>query len=278
MSEIFPAYDGESDRLVATLVDSAATQVDKRRASEQLYRRHSGWVVHRISKEVYNPEDIQDIAQVVWMMVLDIKVLEREYVEPAGKFRAYLRNPIRWAIGKHMEKLPYMLDDDGEKHLAAFTPYEDSHPQGAGMLSGHRIYQMIETVIKPNIKSLTLKIRNVYLLNEHDVLFDTSPSVTEIARINDITREAATELLNSSSPKTPAECSDEEFSVHVPVNYESLIDRAQLDRNSTAYLSGFMGVTQAAYRKRLYTGRRQLIEAARDKMLGNEIDEGTHHG
>ena len=274
MSESFPAFDGESDRLVSILTNDDASLNEKRRASEQLYRRHSEWVIHRISLRIYTPEDVQDIAQVVWMMTLDIKVLKREYVEPAGKFRSYLSNPIRWAIGKHMDKLPYILDEHGQKHIAAFTTVADS--QSDDNLTGHRIYQMIEAVIKPNLKNLGLKIRNVYMINEHDVLFDSPPSVPEIAIINDIATVEATELLNSSSLKSPAECDDDEFSVHMPVNYDTIIDRSQLDRNSMVYLSSIMGITSAAYRKRLHTGRKLLIQSVRDKMLPDEFEEMNH--
>lgn len=285
MTENFPVNDRESDRLVSIMIDENVSPIEKRRASTQLYTRHSDWVLQRIGLQIYEPELVQDIAQAVWIAVLDCKVLEREYVDPKGKFRAYLHNPIRWAISKHIAKLPYTRTETGEKQFVAFVSHDDERdgfspndiPRIEGTLTAHRIDQMIEKVIKPNLIHLSLKVRNVFMLDEHDLLFDRSPTTSEIATINAITQEDVLALLQSSSAKSTNECDDSELSVHIPVNYDSIIDRTQLHRNSTMYLSGVIGITSAAYRKRLHEARQYLSQAVRDKMLPDEY-EGHNHG
>jgi len=274
MSEKFPAYDSESDRLIAILTNTDSSPAEKQRVAQQLYHRHSEWVNQRISRHFYNPADVQDIAQVVWMVALDPKTLKREYVDPNGRFRAYLNNPLRWAMGKHMDKMQYKVDEKGKKDFSVNVPIGETQFQDA--MTGHRISQMIDTVIKPNLTHLTLAVRNVFMLNEHDVLFEEAPDVSEIADIHRITTVEAEGLLESSASKKTQEYGDDEFSVRVPVNYDSIIDRSQLNRNSTVYFSGVMGVTQAAYRKRLHTGRKFLIQTVRDNMLPDETEVVNH--
>jgi len=98
--------DAKSDELVAILVDHQRTSVERTRATQQLYQRHASWVVQQVGRKIFNPDDVQDIAQTVWMQVLQPDKLGSEYKNLNGKFRAYLRAPIRWAILKHIDKLP----------------------------------------------------------------------------------------------------------------------------------------------------------------------------
>jgi len=120
------SLDAKSDELVVILVDHQRTRIERTRAAQQLYQRHAAWVVQQIGRKIYNPDDIQDIAQTVWMQVLQPDKLGREYKNLNGKFRAYLRAPIRWAILKHIDKLPFTINDAGEKAPAQFTDISDS--------------------------------------------------------------------------------------------------------------------------------------------------------
>jgi len=276
MIEDFPEKDLESDRLIATFTNADAPALDRRRAGERLFKRHEDYVLALIKKRIFNPDDVIEIAQDAWITVLDPETLNKWYEKPSGKFRAYLRNPINWAIMKHLEKLPYRVNEEGEKTFISYTGLDEQLIDQA--LSDHGISEMIETTIKPNLKNLSLKIRNVYMLNEHDVIFNQLPGLTEIADINGISEKHASDLLDSAAAKSAArDCDDAEFSVHAPVNYDRIVDREQLHRNTTSYLSELMGLSASAYRKRLHEGRRFLVDAARAELLP-ENGEEVHRG
>ena len=71
--------DVKSDELVAILVDHQRNSIDRTRATKQLYQRHASWVVQQIGRKIYNPDDVLDIAQTVWMQVLQPEKLGNEY-------------------------------------------------------------------------------------------------------------------------------------------------------------------------------------------------------
>jgi len=99
----------DSDRLIDIIIDTSLSAEKRSQASRDLYDRHSQWVIQQIGKRIFNAEDVQDIAQNVWIMILQPEKLGNDYTQRNGKFRAYLRAPIRWAILKHIDKLPFNL-------------------------------------------------------------------------------------------------------------------------------------------------------------------------
>ena len=115
MQNMTAEVDLESDRLIDIIVDSNQTSVDRTQASMDLYHRHSHWVIQKIGERIFNVEDVQDIAQNVWMSVLQPEKLSKQYTEKDGKFRSYLRAPIRWSILKHIDQLPFQRDEAGNK-------------------------------------------------------------------------------------------------------------------------------------------------------------------
>lgn len=265
MPDQFDQPDTESDDLIAILTDSDKPLNERNRATEVLYQRHSAWVIREISRKIYNPHDVQDIAQVTWMIVLDVEKLKRDYHKHHGKFRAYLRAPIKWAILKHLDKLPFKLDESGSKSAVWFTDVDEALLDET--LSAYRVHQLINDIIKPNLKQIGIRSRNVYMVNDFDVIFDQSPGVNEIASINGIGVAQADQLIKSAADKEVMQCDDHEFSVYVPVNYDSLVDRDQLDKNSGNYLSAMMGISRSAFNKRLHLARKFLIDTVRKNLI-----------
>ena len=266
--------DTESDELIGIMADNNRTSVERTRASQQLYHRHAAWVVQQVGKKIYNPDDVQDIAQTVWMMVLQPEKLDRDYKNRNGKFRAYLRAPVRWAILKHIDKLPFTINDAGEKAPVLYTDINETMLEES--LDSNMLEGVIENIIKPNLKSIELKSRNVYVVNEYEVIFETDPSLTEVAAINGIEESEATRLLKNAGGKVPDACSDEEVSVYLPVKYKSLIDPVELNASSGRYLAGLIGISESAFRKRLHGARKFLLETVRQNLPA--MPEGSRNG
>jgi len=262
--------DSKSDELVAILVDHQRTSVERTRATQQLYQRHASWVVQQVGRKIYNPDDVQDIAQTVWMQVLQPDKLGSEYKNLNGKFRAYLRAPIRWAILKHIDKLPFTINDEGEKAPALFSDINVADISDSMLeecLDKTMLDEVIENIIKPHLKFVDIKSRNVYVVNEYDVIFEHDPTLAEVATINGIDDSEAIRLFNDASQKATATCSDEEISVYLPVNYKSLVDPVLLSKSSGRYLASLIGISEAMFRKRLHGARKYLLEAVRQNLL-----------
>jgi len=264
MSDNFSDVDVVSDELIDILVDPQRTKVERTRASQQLYQRHTSWVVQQIGKKIYNPDDVQDIAQTVWMMVLQPDKLGQEYKNKNGKFRAYLRAPIRWAILKHIDKLPFTIGDTGEKAPAHFTDINESMLEES--LDKSMLEEVIENIIKPNLKSIDIKSRNVYVVNEYETIFETDPALNEVAVINGIANSEASKLLDTAQKKSIADFTDEEVSVYLPMEYRSVIDPEQLTASSGRYLANLIGISEASFRKRLHGARKYLLDIVRQNL------------
>jgi len=273
-------FDAKSDELVAILVDHQRTSVERTRATQQLYQRHASWVVQQVGRKIYNPDDVQDIAQTVWMQVLQPDKLGSEYKNLNGKFRAYLRAPIRWAILKHIDKLPFIFNDAGEKAPAHFsdisvTDIGDSMLEEC--LDKSMLDEVIENIIKPHLKFIDIKSRNVYVLNEYDVIFfEKDPTLADVATINDIENSEAVRLFDNANHKATENCSDEEIAVYLPVKYKSLVDPVLLNKSSGRYLSSLIGISESLFRKRLHSARKYLLETVRQNLVTST--EGSSHG
>ena len=274
MSNYQSNLDPESDELIRIMVDTKRASVERTRATQQLYHRHTSWVIQQIGKKIYNPDDVQDIAQTVWMMVLQPDKLARDYKNKNGKFRAYLRAPIRWAILKHIDKLPFTTNDAGEKAPVLFTDVDEAMLEES--LDSNMLEGVIENIIKPNLKSVDIKSRNVYVVNEYDVIFETDPTLSEVASINGIADSEAIKLLNDAGQKVPDAFSDEEASVYLPAKYKSLVDPVQLNKSSGRYLANLIGISESAFRKRLHGARKFLLEIVRQSLL--PTPEGSGNG
>lgn len=270
MAEVVGDYDAESDELIKVIVDQAQSNSDRAEASKKLYRRHADWVVQQIGKKIFNPDDIQDIAQNVWMMVLRPDKLGKDYTERRGRFRAFLRSPIRWSILKHIDKLPFSLDESGNKMSVQVVDVNEAMFEEG--IDKTILENVIDNIIKPNLKTVELRSRNIYVLNEFNVIFESDPELDEIAEINGLNLSDAHHMIKNTHSKEPAECTDEELSVYLPTKYRTIVDPELLDKSSGRYLANLIGVTEAVYRKRLHVARKTLIEIVRTnlpKLTGN---------
>jgi len=265
--------DVKSDELVEILVDHQRNRIERTRATQQLYQRHASWVVRQIGRKIYNLDDVQDIAQTVWMQVLQPEKLGSEYKNLNGKFRAYLHAPIRWAILKHINKLPFTINNAGEKAPVKYTDISDSLLDEC--LEKNMLDEVIENIIKPHLKYIDIKSRNVYVVNEYDVIFEIAPTLADVATINGIDDSEAVRLFDKASSKTTKNCSDEEISVYLPVNYESLVDPVLLNKSSGRYLANLIGISESAFRKRLHSARKYLLDTVRENLI--ILTEGTSH-
>jgi len=135
---------------------------------------------------------------------------------------------------------------------------------------------VIENIIKPHLKFVDIKSRNVYMVNEYDVIFETDPTLAEVATINDIDDSEALRLFDNASRKATKNCSDEEISVYLPVNYKSLVDPVLLSKSSGRYLANLIGISEALFRKRLHSARKYLLETVRQNLF--TLTEGSGHG
>ena len=113
-------YDAVSDELIEIIINNASSDSEKSQASKDLFERHNDWVNQHIGASIFDLDDRRDVAQVVWMTVLSADKLRDSYTKK-GKFRAYLRAPIRWAILKHIDKLPFSTDKAGNKVCLLYT-------------------------------------------------------------------------------------------------------------------------------------------------------------
>jgi len=273
MSDSSNDFDAVSDELIEVLADNRRTPTERTRATQQLYQRHASWVVQQIGKKIFNPDDAQAIAQYVWMLVLQPEKLGKDYTNKNGKFRAYLRAPIRWAILKHIDKLPFAIGETGEKTPVHFTDVNESLLEES--LDKNLLEEVIENIIKPNLKSVDIKSRNVYVVNEFETIFETDPSLSEVAAINGIADSEATRLLETGNQKSVTDCTDEEASVYLPINYRSLVDPDQVQKSSGRYFANLIGVSEASFRKRLHGARKYLLEIVR-QSLQNITGDITH--
>ena len=266
MADNLTQSDPVSDDLISILTDPDQPHREREKAALSLYQRHESWVIQQVRKRIHNPDDVQDVAQNVWMMVLRPDNLARKYTARDGKFRAYLRNPINWCVLKHIDKLPFTVNETGEKQSPIFVDIDDQVVDEG--LDECLLEETIENIIKPSLPSVPIKHRNVFVANQYDSIFKQQPVLKEVADINALTDSKASELLASASGRTPAECSDDEVSVCLPINYRTLTDPAELKNSSDRHLAKIMGITDAAFRKRLHTARAQLLELLRNR-LGN---------
>ena len=267
-------FDNISDELIRTLCDENKTNVERQVASRKLYQRHANWVFQQIGRKIFNPDDIADIAQNLWLMVLEPARLSENYT-PCGKFRAYLRNPIRWVILKHIDKLPFSLNDQGEKTTARFVDIEDNDMEQR--VDEHLYEEVVENIIKPNLKTVALKPRNAYMTSEHSAIFIESPEISEMAQINDISDSQALDLFTSAARKPVSDCTDEELSVFVPVKYRDIVDESDLEQSRGSHLASILGTTDAAFRKNLHTAKKLLLEIVQ-KNLDKIVSRDTTHG
>lgn len=254
-------YDSISDELIDIIVSDNATSAEKNKATRDLYLRHFQWVNGVINRRVVGRADREDVAQIAWNIILDEKKF-REY-DKRGKFRAYLRAPITWAIQKHFGKKPFNRDDQGEKTNIQEIDLTDSLPDSSMDMSIIRM--IIEDCIKPGLKTLDIRLRNSYMLNEHNMIFETDPNVTEAAAINDITTTLAQQLLDDAKAKSPADCSDDEQSIIIPVEYSHFIDQ-ELTKPSQQYLAGSIGLTSAVYRTRVSIAKKEIKSLVQDNL------------
>ena len=259
-------YDAISDELIEIIINNASSDAEKARASKDLFERHNDWVNKQISGSVFDPDDRRDVAQVVWMMVLPADKLRDSYTKK-GKFRAYLRAPIRWAILKHIDKLPFSTDKAGNKvAIQTDDATDDLLNQG---LHETIVQSVISDIVKPGLKNLEIKSRNVYMLNEHPVIFESSPDVAEAAELNGTELATAKSLLASAKCKIPAECDVNEQSILIPVEYENFINPEEMGNATGRYLSSKIGITEAQFRKRLHTAKTYFVNLVRENMPEN---------
>jgi len=259
--------DTVSDDLIQVITDERRTQLDREFATKKLFDLHSEWVSRQIEKSIYNPDDVQDIAQNVWMYILKPGKLSESYKNKAGKFRAFLRNPIRWAILKHIDKIPINSSEDGQIVATTFLDIDqmdESILQSS--VNAWVVDEVIENIIKPNLSAVDLKPRTIFVANEYATIFDNVPAVSEVAGINGITNTAASELLSTASGKKPADCSLHQLSVYMPVEYTNLVDADQVANPSGAYLANLMGFTDAVFRKQLHVARKYLIDIVQKQI------------
>jgi len=251
MENITANKDLKSDTLIDIIVDSSQNTAQRAQATKDLYDQHSQWVIQKIGERVFNSEDVRDIAQNVWIMVLQPEKLAEQYTTRQGKFRAYLRAPIRWAILKHIDKLPYNLDDAGNKVAVQMVDVSDD---------------MLATGLD----------RNVYMLNEYPVIFQSEPTLNEASYINAVGETKASALLDSAKKKVSDRCTDEELSIYIPVEYQSFVKPRPSKNPSGDYLASLIGVSDSTFRKRLHTARQFLKEMVRENL--SSLSGDFNHG
>jgi len=230
-------------------------------------------VIQQISLKIYNPDDVQDIAQAVWYYTLQPDKLGDSYTTREGKFRAFLRKPIKWAILKHLRRLPFTLNDEGGKSDPLFTDVEES--QFEEQVDDWMFAEVIDNIIKPNLQDVALPDRNAFVANDYHTIFDQVPTINELADINGITNAEATSLCSDAEGKSTDRCTDQEISIYLPLNYRSLVDDLAIHRAAGRYLSDLLGITEAMFRKRLHTARRYLIELVKRNI---QTKENVYHG
>jgi len=274
MSDNINQYDATSDELIEILVDNRKSPAEREKASQQLYHRHTDWITKQIRRRIYDPDDVQDIAQNVWMQVLQPEKLNENYKKRDGKFRAYLHAPIRWAILKHIDKLPFTIDESGEKTQVYFTEIDESALELG--LDREILEEVVENIIKPNLHRVEITPRNVYMVNEYETIFDSDPSLSEVADINGISVSNARTLFDQASARSPGSWSEHEASVYLPVSYRSLVDPAELKKSSGRYLAKLLNLKESTFRKHLHLARKYLIEIVRKELAGirGNIDHG----
>lgn len=267
--------DHESDELIRVFIDTSTSSSVRQKAATQLYQRHSRWVEDQISNKIYHRDDVYDIAQVVWMMVLNPNSLADAYSSMDGKFRAFLRKPIRWAMLKHLGKLPFTEDKYGEKSSPIFIDIDEGYFDASVQSTCYE--DAIEGIIKPHLSGLDLKPRIMFVANEYDTIFEHQATKEEVAQINNLTEGRVTTLLNDANKKGCAtELSDSERSVYVPTHYRSHIDPNELKVAAGRHLAKFIGVSEAVFRKQLHVANKQLIDIVR-KNLDRLIESDTNY-
>lgn len=253
--------DKLSDQLIEVITDEKRTPGERATASKNLYLRHSSWVAAQISKKIFNADDVEDIAQSVWMYILEPDRLSKRYTDRNGQFRSYLHAPIRWEVSKHFKQQPFVIDETGNKksvESVGVTALVENN------LDSRMLQEVIEEIIKPNLQKIEVGARNVYMITEHDTIHDVDPMIEEMAVINGISLLEARGLFSTASKRSStAECSDEESCVYFPVEYSKLVDPEAMDQSAGRYMAAKIGITEVTYRHRLHKARKKLLEIVR---------------
>ena len=258
--------DAKSDNLVSIYVDASKSDSDRRIAAQRLYEIHSPAVMKRIARQVFNPEDVLDIAQTVWMTVLRRETLVEKYTQRQGKFAAFLEAPIKWAILKHLEKLPYTIDSNGRKQTPDFTELTDSSYQQS--LDTAYYEHAVNNIIKPNLRTIEAGNRFVYISSEYDLIFhDQTPTFDEAADINGYTLTTAKRLHKSAGVKTADSRTDDETSLYVTLHYRKLLKQADTAISRGKYLSIMVGLSEAVFRTRLHYAKKYLLGLVKNHNL-----------
>lgn len=258
-------YDRHSDELISVFTDPHSSPGSRASAAQKLYDIHSPVVLKKIARQVFNPDDVLDISQSVWMLVLRPETLTEKYIRREGKFGAFLDAPIRWAILKHLDKLPYTMDESGNKKAPDFTTMTETiHEQNL-----HEYYYQyaVDEVIKPNLKNLEAGKRCVYISSEYDLLFNgRTPSMGEVARINGCSTTTATRLFHCAESKGIGSRSDDETSIYVSLQYRDIIGKNGDGPPKGKFLSQMLGISEAVFRTRLHYARKYLTGLVRDNI------------
>jgi len=216
--------DTVSDDLIDIITDHNQSALDRNKATRELFYLHDSWVRQQIHRYFHNHDDVLDIGQRVWMEVLRPGRLENIYKFRIGKFRSYLRNPINWAISKHIAKLPYRTRT-GEKEIISPHSFVEFNDEDVNRSVDEWYFnEAIEQVIKPNLRFIEVKHRNVYVANEYKSMFETEANINDVAHINALSIPDAEALLKSADGQRVDECTDHEVSVYLPCRYLTLID------------------------------------------------------
>lgn len=275
MVEDVTEIDDVSDELVGIFTNRNMNRTDRDKAAESLFRRHKSWVAREISKRVSNPSDVEDIAQMVWMWVLDPKLLKEKYRHRNGRFRGFLLNPIKWSVGNHFESLRASSRSEPQVTRVQFKEIDESTMEKR--METVLYEDVIEGIIKPYLKRVPVKPRTAFVINEYGAMFEDEPSVSELSLINGLAEESVMDILKRTKNKKPDEISDEEMPVYLPSKYNSLVSREELYRNSTRQLASIMCLSESAFRKNLHKARTAVIEFVREKIDSMDIGS-TDHG
>ncbi len=255
--------DTESDAWIATYLSVTTDKAERNAAAQRLFLKHKAKVFNQIRKKIQHGDAQNDISQEVWMNILCVDRLRDKY-EAQGKFGAYLYQYTEWKISEFLRKNASNINDEyssSDQH-----EYADTASSQEAVLDARR---MVIDVIP----ELSAAIRLVYLMEYYEMLFPSKPAIDDIAHLNGVEIEAATNIISRCTKMDSSEMSEVDRCLWILNDYDNIVPKSVKYKVSgyKADLAKIVGISYSSYRVRLLRAN----ETVKNKIESLVLSEGV---
>lgn len=235
--------DTESDTWIATYLSVSADKGERNTAAQRLFHKHKVKVFSQIRKKIQHGDAQNDISQEVWMNILNVDRLRDKYVAQ-GKFGAYLYQYTEWKIYDFLRKNVNSANE--EYSLSDQHDYADTASSHEATLDARRL--VIDV-----IPELSAAVRLVYLMEYYETLFPSKPAIRDIAHLNGVEIEAASNIISRCTKMDSSDMSEVDRCLWILNDYDNIVPKSVKYKVSgyKADLARIVGISYSSYRVRL---------------------------